>query len=129
MATNPDQASLGELFSEMTSDLGLLVRKEIELAKTETKEELTRAGRGAAMFGAAAVAGMLALLLVSFAAAWGLAVVIPTGWAFLVIGVIYGVVAAVVALRGRDQMKRVGAPEQTIQTLKEDVQWARARTS
>ncbi|HZR12381.1 MAG TPA: phage holin family protein [Acidimicrobiia bacterium] len=129
MAANPDEASLGELFSEMTSDLGLLVRKEIELAKTETKEELTRAGRGAAMFGAAAVAGMLALLLVSFAAAWGLAVVIPTGWAFLVIGVIYGVVAAVVALRGRDQMKRVGAPEQTIQTLKEDVQWARARTS
>jgi uncharacterized membrane protein len=129
MAANPDEASLGELFSEMTSDLGLLVRKEIELAKTETKEELTCAGRGAAMFGAAAVAGMLALLLVSFAAAWGLAVVIPTGWAFLVIGVIYGVVAAVVALRGRDQMKRVGAPEQTIQTLKEDVQWARARTS
>jgi uncharacterized membrane protein len=129
MAANPKEASLGELFSEMTSDLGLLVRKEIELAKTETKEELTRAGRGAAMFGGAAVAGLLALLLVSFAAAWGLAAVIPTGWAFLVVGAIYAVIAAVVALRGREQMKRVGAPEQTIQTLKEDVQWARARTS
>jgi hypothetical protein len=129
MAANPSEASLGELFSEMTSDIGLLVRKEIELAKTETKEELTRAGRGAAMFGAAGVAGLLALLLVSFAAAWALAVVIPTGWAFLVIGAIYAAVAAVVALRGREQMKRVGAPEQTIQTLKEDVQWARARTS
>lgn len=129
MAANPREASLGELFSEMTSDLGLLVRKEIELAKTETKEELTRAGRGAAMFGAAAVAGLLALLLVSFAAAWALAVVIPTGWAFLVVGAIYAAIATIVALRGRDQMKRVGAPEQTIQTLKEDVQWARARTS
>jgi hypothetical protein len=129
MAANPSEASLGELFSEMTSDIGLLVRKEIELAKTETKEELTRAGRGAAMFGAAAVAGLLALLLVSFAAAWALAVVIPIGWAFLVIGAIYGAIAGFVALRGRDQMKRVGAPEQTIQTLKEDVQWARARTS
>ena len=129
MAANPREASLGELFSEMTSDIGLLVRKEIELAKTETKEELTRAGRGAAMFGAAGVAGLLALLLVSFAAAWALAVVIPTGWAFLVVGAIYAVIAAVVALRGREEMKRVGAPEQTIQTLKEDVQWAKARTS
>jgi hypothetical protein len=120
--------SLGELFSEMTSDLTLLLRKELDLAKAETKEELRKAGTAAGAFGGAAFAGYMAVVLLSFAAAWGLAAVIPTGWAFLIVGVLYGIVGAVLFLGGRHRMKQVSpVPEQTVETLKEDVQWAKAR--
>jgi hypothetical protein len=127
--SGPDR-SLGELFSEMSSDLSLLMRKEFELAKVETKEELRGAGQAAGAFGGAALTAYLAILMLSFAAAWGLAEVIAAGWAFLIVGVVYAVVAAVLFLQARARAKRVSPmPEQTVQTLKEDVQWARARKS
>jgi hypothetical protein len=124
------ERSLGELFSEMTSELGLLMRKELELAKAETREELNKAGTAAGAFGGAALAGYLALVLLSFAAAWGLAELMAAGWAFLIVGVVYGIVAAILFVQGRNRMKRVApVPEQTMETLKEDVEWAKARKS
>lgn len=124
------ERSLGELFSDMTADLGLLMRKELDLAKAETKEELKKAGTAAGAFGGAAFAGYLALLMLSFAAAWGLAEVIAAGWAFLIVGVVYGIVAAVLFLQGKNRIKQVSpVPEQTVETLKEDVEWAKARKS
>jgi hypothetical protein len=124
------ERSLGELFSDMTSELSLLVRKEMELARAETKEELRKAGTAAGGFGGAEVAGYMALVLASFAAAWGLAEVMAAGWAFLIVGALYGIAAALLFIRARDQMRQVSpVPEQTIDTLKEDVQWAKARKS
>ena len=123
----PDK-SLSELFSTMTSDLSTLMRKEVELAKAETKQEVAKAGKAAGMFGGTAVAGFMALLLISFAAAWGLAEVIEPGWAFLVVGLIYAVVAAVLAMQGKKKMQEVNpVPEKTVETLKEDVEWTKAR--
>ena len=101
---DPDH-SLGELLSRMTSDLSELVSTQIELAKVEIKEEVGRAGKGAGMVGGGAVAGLMALLLLSFAAAWGLSEVVPEGVAFLIIGLAYAAVATVLLLRGRDQIK------------------------
>jgi uncharacterized membrane protein YqjE len=120
-------ASLGDLFSEMTSELSQLFRQELELAKVEMKEEARRAGRGVGMLSGTAVAALLALLLLSFAAAWGLAEVMPTAVGFVIVGVIYAAVAAVLFARGRRELEQVRAPEQTIETLKEDVSWARAQ--
>ena len=122
--------SLGELVSRMTSDVSALVSTQIELAKVEIKEEVARAGKGAGMVGGAAIAGLLALLLVSFAAAWGLADVVDAGWAFLIVGLVYAAVAGVLFLRGRDQIRSAKpvVPE-TKETLKEDVEWARQQRS
>ena len=122
--------SLGELVSRMTSDVSALVSTQIELAKVEIKEEVARAGKGAGMVGGAAIAGLLALLLVSFAAAWGLAEVVDAGWAFLIVGLVYAAVAGVLFLRGRDQIRSATpvVPE-TKETLKEDVEWARQQRS
>lgn len=127
-ALQPPQAdaSLGELFSDLTTDLSGLVRDELSLAKVELKDEITKAGRAGGMFGGAALAGYMTIVLLSFAAAWALAEVMAAGWAFLIVAVIWGVAAALLYFRGRDQLQKVQPkPEQTIDTLKEDVRWAK----
>jgi uncharacterized membrane protein YqjE len=124
----PDR-SLGDLFSELSTDFTGLINAHLELAKVELREEAKNAGRAAGMFTGAAVAGIFALLLLSFAAAWGLAEVIPTGFAFLIVGLVYAVVAAVLALVGKNRAAQIGKPEETVTELKEDVEWARQRRS
>jgi hypothetical protein len=80
------------------------------------------------MLGGAALAAYLSVLLLSFAVAWGLAAVVPAGFAFLIVGLAYGVVAAVLFQEGKSRVRRVRAvPEQTVETVKEDVQWAKAQ--
>jgi hypothetical protein len=117
---------LGELFSDLTTDMSALLRDELSLAKVELKEEITKVGRAGGMFGGAALAGYMTIVLLSFAAAWGLAEVMAVGWAFLIVAVVWGVAAALLYVRGRDQLQKVHPkPEQTIETLKEDVQWAK----
>lgn len=118
--------SLGELMGDLSRDMTTLVRKEIELARIEIKEEVAKSGKAGGMLGGTALAGYMALLMVSFAAAWGLSEVMPTGFAFLLIGLIYAAVAAVLYMKGREELQRVRpVPEQTVETLKEDVQWAK----
>jgi uncharacterized membrane protein YqjE len=136
MATQVDQTStngeksLRELVSEMTSEVSQLFRSEIELAKTEAKEEAAKAAKAGAMFGVAGFLGYLAIFMLSFAAAWALATVIPDGLAFLIIGIVYVVVAAVCFLVGRKRVQEFSpVPQETVETLKEDVEWARARKS
>ena len=70
--------------------------------------------------------GYMTIVLLSFAAAWGLAELMAVGWAFLIVAVVWGLAAAVLYLRGRDQLRKVHPkPEHTIDTLKEDVRWAK----
>ena len=119
-------ASLGELFSKLTSDLSGLVRDEVQLAKVELKDDISKAGKAGGMFGGAALAGYMAVVLLSFAAAWGLAEVMAAGWAFLVVGVVWALVGALLYVQARQRLREVDLkPEQAIDTLKEDVQWAR----
>ena len=114
----------------MTEDFSTLVRQELELAREEVKVEASRAGTVAKLFGAAGLVGYFALMMVLFAVAWGLAAVVPDGLAFLIVGVVLGAVAAVLALRGRTQVQALNPkPEQTIETLKEDAQWLSERRS
>ena len=128
-ASVPDQ-SLGELFSSLTTDLGALVRDEMQLAKVELKEDITKAGRAGGLFGGAALAGYMVVVLLSFAAAWGLAEVMAAGWAFLIVGVLWALVAGFLYLQGRQHMNQVNLkPEQTVETLKEDLQWAKSQKS
>jgi flagellar motor component MotA len=123
-----DDRKLGELFADLSRDFSTLMRQEVELAKAELRDEATKAGKAGGMLGGAGVAGLFCLLLLSFAAAWGLANVMPAGVAFLLIGVLYGIAAAWLFVTGRAQLRRVRAvPEETVDTLKEDVQWAKAQ--
>jgi len=132
LSTEPKEAdkSLGQLFAELTSDLTTLMRKEVELAKVETKEEVARAGKAGGLVGGGAFAGYLAVLFLSFAAAWLLDEVMHVALAFLIVGLVYAVAAAVLIASGRSRLKQVSpVPQQTVETLKEDVQWAKAQKS
>lgn len=121
----PDE-SLGELLGRLSSDFSGLVSTQVELAKVEIKDEIASAGRGAGILGAGTLCAYLAVVLLSFAAAWGLSEVVPEGVAFLIVAAVYAVAAAVLLPRGRDRLRRVRpVPETTVETVKEDVRWAR----
>ncbi|MFI9150605.1 phage holin family protein [Streptomyces sp. NPDC053367] len=125
----PDR-STGELLSAVTSDLQTLLRQEAELAKTEIREEATKAGKAAGMYGGAAFGGYMVAIFASFAAVFGLANVMDAGWAALIVAAVWAAVAAVLYVKGRSRMREVSPkPEQTLQSLKEDAQWARHPTS
>jgi hypothetical protein len=125
----PDK-SLGDLFGDLSAEFTQLVRTQVELARTEVKHETDKLKVAGGAFGAAAVAGWMALLLLSFAAAWGLSEAMPEGVAFLVVGLVYAVVAAVLFVSARNRMKDINlVPQDTVEDVKEDVQWARQKLS
>ena len=126
---DPD-ASLGDLVGRVSRDFSELVSTQVELAKVEIKEEIATAGKGAGMLGGGAFCAYLAVVLLSFAAAWGLAELIPEGFAFLIVGAVYAIAAAVLVPKGKQKLTSVHpVPEQTAETVKEDVQWARKQMS
>jgi hypothetical protein len=130
-ATEPrrPEVTLGELVAEMTADLSTLFRKEIDLAKTEAREELKQAGKAGGMFGGAALAGWLALLLLSLALAWLLDEVMHIALAFAIVGVLWVAAAFILQRTGRAALGRVRGLPTTRDTLKEDVEWAKAQKS
>src|ERR1700712_5491333 len=130
-ATQPlrPELSLGELFGEMTADLSTLMRKEIELAKVEAKEEGGRAGKGAGMFAGAGLAAWLAFVFLSFGLAWLLDQAMNRALAFAIVGVLWAIAGAVLALRAKAEIKKVEPLPTTVQTLKEDVTWAKEQKS
>jgi len=123
------EASLGELFTEMTGEMGTLFRKEVELAKAETKAELKQTGRAAGMMGGAGLGAWMALLFISLAAAWLLDQWINRALAFVIVGVVWAIVAAVLFSIGKKRMQEINTLPETRDTLKEDVAWAKAQTN
>lgn len=120
------ERSLGDIVGEIAEDLSRLVRQEIELAKTEAKQEVTKLGKGAGMLGGAGIAAHLLLLFGSVALMLVLGRVMPLDLAALIVAVVWAIVAAVLAARGRRQLESFDPKlETTTQTLKEDVQWAK----
>jgi hypothetical protein len=113
-------ASLAELVGQVTQDLSTLMRQELDLAKAEVKQEVTKTGKAARMLGAAGFAGYMVLLFASIAAWWGLANVMNVGWAALIVTGIWAVIGAVTFALGRRQLREVHPkPEQTAETVKE----------
>jgi len=121
--------STGELVKQLSEQTTKLVRKEIELAKAELTAKGKVAGQGAGMFGGAAVAGLLALGTLTVVILALLDKAMDLWVAALIVTLVYGTVAAVLAMRGRDRVKEgmPPAPEQTVETVKEDVQWAKSQ--
>ncbi len=129
--TQPREAdkSLGELLNRLTNDFGDLVSTQVELAKVEIEDEVRRAGKSAGLFTGGGVSAHLAVLLLSFAAAWGLAEVMPTGWAFCIVGLVWAAVAAVLFLTGRKELDAMRGMPESKAAIEEDVEWARQQKS
>ncbi|HVE75032.1 MAG TPA: phage holin family protein [Mycobacteriales bacterium] len=123
------EPSLGQLVASATRDLSSLMRQEVHLAKVEIKQEVSSAAQGAGLFGGAGVAGLMALIFLSISAAYGIEHLgVPLGCSFFLVGIGYLVVAGGLVLSGKRKLARVGPPEQTIQTVKDDIAWAKHPT-
>jgi hypothetical protein len=110
---------LGELLSDVTRDVSTLMRQEVELAKAELKESATKAGKGAGMLAGAAWAGHLAVVFLSLALWWALGQLVGLGWSAVIVAVIWGIVAAVLANIGRKELKTIKGMPRTAETVKE----------
>ncbi len=124
-----DDRSLGELFSELSQDTTTLIRQEVNLAKTEMSQKASRVGKDVGFMaagGAVAYAGLLAILAGVIAL---LGLVIPLWLSALLVGVVVAGLGYFLVRRGLDALKREDlAPRQTIETLKEDKEWAKDQT-
>src|SRR5436305_14392936 len=124
------ERSLGELVSEIAGDLTTLMRKEIDLAKVEIKEEAVKAGKGAGMLGAGGFTGYLAAVVLTFAAVFGLGYVIGLALAAVAVAAVLGIVALILFKRGQAKFRTIEAtPARTVETVKEAARWARHPTS
>jgi F0F1-type ATP synthase assembly protein I len=101
----------------------------MDLARTEARQEIRRASQAGVSFGAAAVAGLLTLMFVSAALAWLLDQWMNRALAFLIVALIWGVVAAVAAVAGRKRTQEIEPIPKTVETLKEDVEWLKQQKS
>jgi hypothetical protein len=122
---------LGEVAKDLTSDVALLVRQEIELAKAEMAEKGRTAAPGLGMFGGAGVVGLCAAGALTAFLILVFSLFLPDWAAALIVGVVLAAVAFVLARQGKEQIADAGkpVPEQTIETVKEDVEWAKTRAS
>jgi hypothetical protein len=124
------ETEIGALLGELSEEARLLVRQEVELARAEIKESTQHASGVGAGFGAAALVGYLAIAILAVAAGLGLAEIMPAGFAFLIVGVVLAVAAYVAFLVGRRNLQALNpVPRKTIDTIKEDLTWLRARMS
>ena len=128
-ADEVQETSVGELIGNISNDLSQLFRQEVELAKVEARQEASRAARAGSKLAVAGVAGLLAALLVSMAAGWLLDQAMNRALAFLIIGLVWAIVGAVLYTAGRRDLKDVEALPATRETIKEDVEWAKAQKS
>ncbi|HXQ88137.1 MAG TPA: phage holin family protein [Solirubrobacterales bacterium] len=121
--------STGDLVKQLADQTSTLVRQEIELAKAELSAKGKVAGEGAGMLGGAAVVALLALGTLTALVLSLLDKAMDFTLAALVVTFVYAAIATVLALAGRKRVERVmpPAPEQTIETVKEDVQWAKSQ--
>ena len=124
------ERSLPELLKQLSQETTQLLKQEIELAKAEVGEKGRQAGKGAGLLGGAGVIGLGAVGALTACFILALAAVMPAWLAALIVAVVYGAVAGVLALQGRNRIKQAvpPVPEQTVETLKEDVQWAKTQT-
>ncbi|MDN4598063.1 phage holin family protein [Leifsonia virtsii] len=112
-------SSLGELLGEVSRDLSTLIRQEMELAKAEIRQTATRAGKGAGLLGGAGYAGLMAVFFLSIALWWALGYLVGNAWSAVIVAVIWAIVALVLYLVGRKQLKTVKGAPQTVETVKE----------
>jgi Putative Actinobacterial Holin-X, holin superfamily III len=122
---------LGEVAKDLTSDVSLLVRQEIELAKAEMAEKGRTAAPGLGMLGGAGIVALCAAGALTATLVLLFSLFLPDWTAALVVGAALAAVAYVLVQQGKKRVAEAGSPlpEQTIETVKEDMEWAKTRAS
>jgi uncharacterized membrane protein YqjE len=131
--TSPEdlrERPIGDLVKQLASQTSTLVRQELDLAKAEMSQKAATAGKGAGLIGGAAATGLLAAGALTACLILVLSEAMDAWLAALIVAVVLGAVAAVLGLAGRNKVREAtpAVPEQTVETVKEDVEWAKTRT-
>jgi hypothetical protein len=122
------ERAMGDLLKQLAQETSTLVRQEVELAKAEVSEKGRQAGKGAGMFGAAGILGLLALGALTAAAILALDLVVAGWLAALIVATVEGATAGLLALAGKARVQEATPPApQTVETVKEDIEWAKTR--
>jgi uncharacterized membrane protein YqjE len=128
-SADPREQPIGELLKQLSQETSTLVKQELALARAELEQQGKRAGVGAGMLGGAGVAGLLTLGSLTALIIALLATAMDTWLAALIVTVVWAAVAGVLALQGKSKIQQATPPApQTVDTVKEDVQWAKTRT-
>jgi hypothetical protein len=122
---------IGELLKQLANESTTLMRQELELAKAEMREKAGKAGPGFGMWGAAGVVGLLAAGALTAFLILALDGVMPNWLAALLVGLVYAAIAGVLYASGKHRVEEAGSavPQKTIESVKEDVQWAKHPTT
>jgi uncharacterized membrane protein YqjE len=124
--SEPGGPSIAGLLQEIVGNVQGIIRSEVRLAKTEVKEDVSAMVRAAALLVAGAVLGMYALGIILLFVVYLLRGPLPDWAAALIVGLVVAAVASVLVALGLNRIKSVNpAPDQTISSIKEDVQWVR----
>jgi hypothetical protein len=129
MERQKDDRSIGELFAELANETSTLVRQEVQLAKTEITQKVTSAGKDAGMIGAGGALAYAGLLAIIAAVIIGLGQLIPMWLSALIVGLVVVGIGYMLIQQGLTALKRIDpTPRQTIESLKEDKEWAKEQT-
>lgn len=123
------RASVGELVGDISADFSRLLRDEVSLAKAELREEAAKAGKAGASFAVAGFAGYMTAVVLTLAAVFALGNVMNLAWAALIVTGVWALIALIGFLLGRRRIRDFSPmPQQTVETLREDVRWLRHPT-
>ena len=112
-----DGRSIGSVLADITANISTLLRQEVALAKAEVRQSGTQAGKGIGLFAGAGVAGLLLLVFLSVSAWWGLGQYIGNEWSALVVAAVWAIIALILFLAGKAELKRVRGLPDTTETL------------
>src|SRR5215212_11271789 len=113
-----DGRSIGQILGDVSRDVSTLMRQEVALAKAEMRQSGKRAGKGIGLYAGAGIAGILFLAFLSVCAWWGLGAVINSRtWSALIVAVVWAIIAAILAMLARNEMRRICGLQPTTETL------------
>ena len=112
-----DGRSLGSVLGDITANISTLLRQEVALAKAELRQSGTQAGKGIGLLAGAGVAGLLLLVFLSVSAWWGLGQYIGNEWSALVVAAVWAIIALILFLTGKAELKRIRGLPTTAETL------------
>jgi uncharacterized membrane protein YqjE len=127
MATS--DRSIAEVLQDILRNVQEIIRSEVRLAKTEAREEISKAKSAGLLVGAGVMCGAFATFFLLLTIVYALATVLPYWAAALIVTTVLAIIAAVVLSAGLKQFKRVNpVPDKTIESVKENVEWAKQQT-
>lgn len=129
MATWEANRSMSEVVQDVFGNIQDIIRSELRLAKAEVREQISKGAKATAIVGAGALAGIFCIALIVATCVLALATALPAWLAALIMGILTGMIAAALIKVGRMRLKQVNAvPRETIDSMKENVEWARGRS-